>query len=396
MILHFRNFCFVFVATASLSAVHLSFSTVRADGQLQAEVVKAEPNSRSNKLLNQLFSTQWVRLDASHSFSGSLVALLENNKVPMAGLPVYLVQNGEVAYRTTADDQGSFVFSEVPPGSYSLISRTNESIAAFSLQVLDESNLHLPSEVEVRMVRPAGKQVKEILRANLLPSYSSSNLESQEITSDPLGDSRTFSKSHLIKTNADGLLLGQLGSVEMADDLSLLNVYVLKDGIVIARSQVETDGKFQLKGLKPGVYGFIAVGASGFAATSFQLIDSNSSMIGTDGTRFVSLHDNACDQMNVEVVQCCEIVCCEPIVEIVEMPIVEGCGEIVADECGIAPSCGCGGGWGGGGGGFGGGGGGGGGFGGLGAIAGVAGLAVGIAALADSNNDAPSQSGIVP
>lgn len=372
-----------------------------SDRQEQPEKVQAELIHIAEKPLNELFSTQWVRLDAANSLSGNLVTIAENEKVALAGLPVYLVQKGEVAFRTHADEQGSFVFSNVLPGSYSIVSRTNESIAAFSLQVLDASNTHLPTSLEVRVVRPAGEQVKEILRSNVLPSYPGINEETPEITSDPLGDSRSFSKSYTIKTDRNGSLVGQLGFVAVAGDLSDMNVYVLNNGMEIARAPVSRDGKFQVAGLIPGVYGFVAAGSSGFAATSFHLVNAESATIGSDGTRLISIHGDACGQMNVEVVPCCEIVCCEPVVEVVEIlqePIVEVCGEIVADECGVAPSCGCGGGWGGGGG-FGGGGGGGiggGGLGGIGAIAGIAGLAAGIAALADDNNDAPLQSPVVP
>jgi hypothetical protein len=357
------------------------------------DVVPAVKTVESSAYLNQLFSKQWVRLSDKNSITGSLVQLTAEDKQAVAGLPVALVKDGQVAYRALADQNGSFTFRDVEVGSYSLVARTNESIAAFSLQVLDASNAHLTSEVEVRVVRPAGTKVKEILRSQALPTYAVVAPSAPMIEKDPLGESRTFSKSQWVKANADGKLLGQLGSVGNGADMSDMQIYVLKDGQEVAKARVEKDGSFQVDGLKPGIYGFIAAGNSGFAATSFELVTEKSvAAKSADGSRLVSIFGNACNHMNVEVVQCSEVVACEAPVQvveesIVEAPIVEACGEMVIDECGAAPSCGCGGGFGGG---WGGGGGGGGIGGGWGAIAGIAGLATvaGILAAEDDNNDA--------
>jgi hypothetical protein len=369
-------------------------------GAYADEAIPAVKASAASPLLNQLFSKQWVRLSEDNSIRGSLVQLAEGGKTAIAGLPVSLVRDGQVAHRVEADETGSFRFDGVEAGSYSLVTRTNESIAAFSLQVLDASNTHLPSDVEVRVVNPAGSKVKEILRAQALPTYAVRAEGAPFVAKDPLGDSRSFSKSHVVKADANGNLQGQLGSVAAGADLSGMQVFVLKDGVEVAKARTNKQGEFKFEGLQEGVYGFIAAGNSGFAATSFQLIHSATAAKATDGTRLVSIFGNACNQMNVEVVECCEVVVCEQPVQvveqsIVEVPVVEACGEVAVDECGVAPSCGCGGGFGGG---YGGGGGGGHGGGmGWGAIAGIAGLATvaGILAAEDDNNDVPV-SGVAP
>jgi hypothetical protein len=348
--------------------------------------------AQSAPVLNQLFSKQWVRLNPDDSITGNLVQLADNDTVPMAGLPVSLVQHGDVVSTAIADQNGSFTFDNVKTGSYSLVTRTNESIAAFSLQVLDARNTHLNSSVEVRVVRPAGLKVKEIIRSQTLPLVAV-RAELQGVTKDPLGESRSFSKSQFVRLDANGKLLGQLGSVANAAKMSEMVVYVLRNGEEVARAKADAEGKFSIEGLRPGVYGFVAAGGAGFAATSFQLVSGS---VGADGSKLISSMADACGQMNVEVVQCCEVAVCEqPVQTVVESvvaqaPIVDACA-VPVDQCGAAPSCGCGGGFGGGyGGGFGGGGGGfGGGIGGLGGIAAIAGLATvaGIVAANDNNND---------
>ncbi len=375
-------------AFALIMSTGLSFGIAPS---LSADEGQPSVKSTAGSVLNQLFNKQWVCLDKDNSISGSLVHLADNDKAPLAGLPVALVRDGEIAHSAIADQTGSFRFENVATGSYSLVTRTNESIAAFSLHVLEAKNTHLSSSVEVRVVRPAGGKVKEILRSQTLPTYAV-RVDKQEVSKDPLGGSRTFSKSQFIKLDSDGKLSGQLGSVLSTTDLSEMVVYVLKNGEEKARANVDSEGKFSFDGLQPGVYGFVAAGSSGFAATSFQLIGN---LVGADGSRLVSMLD-ACGQMNVEVVPCCEVVVCEQPVQtvvesVVQAPIVDSCA-VPVDECGVAPSCGCGGGFGGGyGGGFGGGGGGGfGGGRGLAGIAGIAGLATvaGILASNDRNRNA--------
>lgn len=381
-------------AFALVMVTGLSFGVapcLMADESIPAVSVSSGP------VLNQLFSKQWVCLTKEGSIDGSLVQLVGNDKTPLAGLPIALVRDGEIAYSALADEAGSFKFENVRTGYYSLVTRTNETIAAFSLQVLDAENTHLSSSVEVRVVRPAGLKVKEILRSQTLPTFAV-RAELPEVSKDPLGDSRSFSKSQFVKLDANGKLTGQLGSVLPSADMSDMVVYVLKNGEEVARAISDKQGKFSVEGLRPGVYGFVAAGNSGFAATSFQLVDTASASIGADGSRFVSSLLDACGQMNVEVVQCCEVAVCEQpvhtVVETIVQSPVDACA-VPVDKCGSASTCGCGGGFGGGFGGGGGGGGLGGGRIGLGGLAAIGGLtALGIIA-ADNNKDAAVVSPIV-
>jgi hypothetical protein len=384
-----RSKCFASAFAIALST-GLTFEINR--GAFADESVRAvNETTSSNPYLNQLFSQQWVRLSQDNSVSGNLVQLSSTDKTALYGLPISLVRNGQVAYRAIADESGKFQFKNVETGSYSLVTRTNETIAAFSIQVLDSANTHLPSEVEVRVVRPAGLKVKEILLSQTLPKYASAIENAPVLSKDPLGDSRSFSESYVVKSEANGDFLGQLGSSGSNQDFSDMQVYILKDGEEVGKTRVGKDGKFRVKGLAPDVYGFIAAGDSGFAATSFQLINASTAFVAPDGSRFVGF-GKACGQMNVEVVQCCEVVCCEQQSVIVEQPIVEAACEVPVDQCGKAPQCGCGGSWGGGGGG-GGGSGMGQGWGGIAAIGGLA-IVAGILANNDNNNNAPIASPI--
>jgi hypothetical protein len=282
---------------------------------------------------------------------------------------------------------------------YSLVSRTNQSIAAFALQVLDgKAAAYLPNSVEVRAIRSTvdnGDKVKEIIRSQVAPGLVSRTNGVVAASVDPLGSERRFAVSHVIKLDENGSLHGQLaksGVASGSSEIEGMTVFVLKDGVEVARTEADANGAFVVKGLSPGVYGFIAAGSGSFAATSFQVVDPSLAQRAADGRRLVSMNlADCCPILNCEVVDSAEVACCESMVVETVVAAVEECapiGEVVVDECEMAPSCGggCGGGWGGGGGGFGGGGGSGGGFGG-GGFGGLIGLAAIAAVVANNDNN---------
>ena len=370
-----------------------SYSSLYAEESVAAAFAVA-----SDKPLNDLFSRQWVKLDASGRIEGQVVELLADDKRPIDGVPVALVRDGKVVSSANADSTGKFSFQGIEPGLYSLVSRTNQTLAAFALQVLDgQAADHLPSAIEVRAIRSVsdnGEKVKEIIRSQVVPGVLSPDAMAS-VAMDPLAAERRFALSHIVKLDGNGNLQGQLaksGVAGAASDVEGMTVYVLKDGTEVARTEADADGQFTIKGLPQGVYGFVAAGSGSFAATSFQVVDPSLAQKASDGRRLVSMNmADCCPILNCEVIECAAVTCCEPaIIEtVIEAPIIESCAppiaEVAVDECGMAPSCGggCGwggGGYGGGGGGYGGGGGGGGFLGGgLGGLAGLAGIAAVIA-----------------
>jgi len=393
----------------SLSLSTFTFTNCEMVHGVEADysLVESNPSVVTDRPLNDLFSRQWVRSDASGRVSGSLVQLTDTESLPVEGLPVALIRDGKIAYVATSDVEGNFFYNDVEPGLYSLVSRTNQSIAAFAVQILDaKAAEHLPNTIDVRIIRSAGEKIKEIVRSQTVPTSLTRMDSSAAAPVDPIASNRRFASSSAVRLDAEGNLQGQLarsGLSGVDSNLTGMSVYVLKDGIEVARSEVDVNGHFGISGLKEGVYGFIAAGSNGFVATSFQVLDAKVAQTSADGKQLVGLFHKSCQRLNCEVVDSCEVVTCEvaqvcetvvetPIVEICQTVVEPACAEVIVEEqalCG--QSCGCGGGMGGfGGGGFGGGGGGfgggGGGFGGSG-ILGIAALAGVAAAIASDDNN---------
>lgn len=403
MFLKFRGLS----ASAGLGVLSLGLSSFVPCESVRAieadySLVESGPSEVAGSPLNDLFSRQWVRSDASGRVSGTLVQLTDAKSIPVEGLPVALIKDGKVAYVATSDVDGNFTYNDVEPGLYSLVSRTNQSIAAFAVQVLDSKAAeHLPNNIDVRIIRSAGEKIKEIVRSQTVPTSLTRVDSSVAAPADPIASNRRFASSSAVRLDAEGKLQGQLARSGMSgtdSNLTGMSVYVLKDGVEVARSEVDANGNFGIDGLSEGVYGFIAAGSNGFVATSFQVLDAKVAKTSADGKQLVGLFHKSCPKLNCEVVDSCEVVTCEvaqvcetvvetPIVEICETVVEPACAEVIVEEqamCG--QSCGCGGGMGG----FGGGGGygSGGGLGGSGilGIAALAGVAAAIANNDDNNN----------
>lgn len=355
------------------AALSCTFAGLAGSSFAQERVAPGKEVSLSNSYLNNLFVHQWVKLDAAGRLTGSTVGLEPGSKVSVGGLPVYLIADDVVVHSTRTNADGTFSIAGVKPGAYALIARDAASIGAFSLHVMaPNAGAHLPSDVEVRVITPA-LDASKIIRQQSVPGAMASYPTMVE--ADPLAGTRTFSSSPVVLMN-NGLFVGKVSTPSKSQDLSNVVIHVLKDGREVAKASVTAAGDFSVAGLKPGIYGIIAAGESGFAATSFELA-APAGMAST-GEKLIALVQES-SVLSVELMP-------STAANVVEETVVVE--EVVTNDAPFAPFPG---GMPMGGGSFGGGGGGGGGFGGAGwgGIAGIAGLATVAGILAAEDDPQP-------
>jgi hypothetical protein len=359
------------------AALSCTFAGFAGNAFAQERVAAAKEVSLSNNYLNNLFVHQWVKLDAAGRLTGSAVGLEPGQKVSVGGLPVYLVADDVVVHSTRTNADGTFSISGVKPGAYALVARDASAIGAFSLHVMaSNAAAHLPSDVEVRVITPA-LDASRIIRQQSIPGAMSSY--PTMVDSDPLAGTRTFSSSPVVLMN-NGLLVGKVSTPSKAQDLSSVVVHVLKDGREVAKASITAAGDFSVAGLKPGIYGIIAAGESGFAATSLELVAPAG--LASTGEKLIALVQDS-NVLSLELMP-------STAANVVEETVISE--EVVANDAPFAPFAPAAGGMPmGPGGGFGGGGGGGG-FGGAGwgGIAGIAGLATVAGILAAEDDPQPT------
>jgi hypothetical protein len=333
-----------------------------------------------SNLQGDLFLNQWLHVDKDRNIRGTVVVLMGSDTISSRKVGVSLYQAGKVVAADDTDSEGEFLIEGVSPGIYTLVAETGDSLAVFSLTILDSvAGEHLPNSVEVRMMSTVGGRTSEILRGQTgrIPMLQ------QVPEKDPLVAKRKISSTHQVMIDANGTLKGELSKPVARVDMSSMVVYIMTDGIEVSKTNVASDGKFTVSGLGSGCYGLVAVGDQGVAATAFCATNRDLAMINADRSRFVGLTALP-DVLRVELG--------EPIGD-GTVPPPEN---VVASENYYpAPAMQHGGGASMGGGGGGGGTGAGGGFG---KIAGIGGLIAVATVLAaeNGNNDAPVASKIVP
>jgi len=355
----------------------------------------------SPSYLNSLFSHQWVRTDEQGAFRGSVVSLIGQDTLSVAGARVTMAQQGKSAMTVDTGVDGNFSFANVPAGVYSLIVEADNSFATFGVAVVaNDLGKHLPNDIEVRVVRPRSLSLAEIIQREMVPSPSETRTDL--VLRDPIAGKRVFASSHTVASSKDGTVQGQLSKIAVAPgsiNLSGMRAFLLKEGKTIESVPVSVDGNFTFNGVQPGCYGFLAAGRQGIAAMSFCVVNDNSvaKSVNANGSRFVSfVQDSSVSGLNVELADGADFMGMTPTTVVEE--VIPGDEVIEVGQ----PMMAAGGGFPAGGGGGVYGGGGGGGLAGLGGpIAGLIGaglIAYGISESNnnDTNNNAPIVSPIVP
>ncbi len=328
-------------AQEALPSLDGSFLTPQAT-PLGDKVFESESNNlpdvdmagKNTGSLNNLFSHQWVHTTADSRLKGSVVTLVGQDTLTVSGIKVVLAQQGRVIATVQSESDGEFVFENVAPGYYSIIAAAENSFATYGLAVMnDVSGSHLPGSIELRVIRPKSDDIRRILNVDTVPSRDLA-IDDRSVR-DPISSKRVFAKSHRVMSTKDGKVIGHLSRLGMAPelvDMSEMKAMLLKDGQVIARSEVTKNGAFEFEGVEPGCYGFAAAGNKGVAAVAFCVVkpESFTQRKSSDGKVFVAAVADmvAAPELNVELADTADVMSIQDTGEVVK-PDQE---EIAVDE----------------------------------------------------------------
>ena len=354
---------------------------------------KPVATAAASQALNNLFVHQWVQARPSGELMGRVVRLRGETSMPAATMRVALTQGNQVVSETMSNTDGSFALTNVQPGMYTIVSRGDNTVGAFSLVVVPpEAGHYLPAEVAIPVANVMENSLQSMVstQAGAIPLglYN----QSGSIV-DPLGESRTdMIRDYKVYLN-DEVLKGRLSNPGIAPvdtNITGTTVALFQDGREVARTRTDLNGDYEFRSLKPGCYGLVANGPSGFAAFGFCAAERGRELSQNAALRaagYVSAVQDGASSLNgelgnsdaVSVVDQYQLVPNQP-----ELPLAVG------PFGGPPPFAGAGGGFGGGGAGGGGGlFGGGGGLGRFLPLLALGGVAAAIAADDNNNNNGP-------
>ena len=240
---------------------------------------------------------------------------------PVKDMRLYFVRSGEVVQRVEAMADGKFIARRLPPAVYSLIGAGPDGFIAYSMQVLpplsEDNNdtngalggaRHRPEQppqlaIDAIAVPPSNfGAIRKLIRAHV-PSGAEVAKREEAATDaipaearsvdDPVADMKdyvpaTSIRSHQIRLQPDGRLLGRVRRQRTQTGRPLavrqVQVFLVQDDIVMARTSINESGVFAFDDVPAGVYSLVVVpreGSStadkfhqGFAAFSIEVVPS--------------------------------------------------------------------------------------------------------------------------
>jgi hypothetical protein len=377
-------------------------------------LVLAWLQSAAGQLPNHLTQNQWIQPVENGTLEGRLILPGRKGVEAVQGALVAMMSRGGdiLKSETPTNGNGEFLVRGLKPGVYALTARADSVFACCAMQILDANdNLaqEYPRTAEISAAKIDFTDVNTALLRYLPPNVKPMEFSMVDAELDQLAPRVCSNNTHRVVQFGGGLKgrlhrPGAIGSD--LDDARLTNVFIIQEGIEIARAVTNQQGEFQIDSLPPGHYSLMAIGPYGLGLIGLELVapSTNQSLRTSAGKRLIgTLTDGCCQEFAMQVAPVQEVMTiCEEVV--IEQPLVDpcGCGQVI-DQCGCGipiDACGCeviddglgtpltGGYMGGGGyaGSYGGGYGGGG----LGAIAGLAGIGGIIAVAASDDDDTPT------
>ncbi|NOX56487.1 MAG: hypothetical protein GXP27_18995, partial [Planctomycetes bacterium] len=235
---------------------------------------------------------------------GTIETKLEaGGTIPLAGIRVDLLREGQVLQSTRTAADGRFEMHAVGPGIYSLIAYGERGLCAFGVRVFPENvtsraideiaTLAIPGEDHPAVFRIIQQELSR--HAHISQLSQTDKLLKEALTSRRVGriDRRASSENgiespaepvrhHPVYVDDQGCLRGRvrpLWSLRAATmrPIVSLKAFLVRAGKISSETRVAEDGTFEFARVKPGLYGFVVAGQDGFGAVQIEIRRARSS-----------------------------------------------------------------------------------------------------------------------
>ncbi len=242
--------------------------------------------------IGERLRAQWVMIDEKDSVFGTIVG---NASSDVAGMDIYLLRNGKVISQSSTDARGNFQLSGLTQGPYSLVGYSPSSFVTYGFMAIEHRAdvTQFPRSITTRAVSRDDKLGASRLITDHSPQVRFRIYGDYSFGEDQLTDAANFGWQGLstfdvaaepattIQSRSVTLAPGGLftGRVHQFNDrngrpVPILDteVQLIKDGEVVATARCDSRGIFEMTGVQPGSYGWIAFGGDGFAVLGIQLV----------------------------------------------------------------------------------------------------------------------------
>ena len=253
--------------------------------------------------LSDTLRANWVMLDRNGQFSGTVRGI---DGAEVAGMTIFLMNNGRLVKTAAVQEDGSFVFTNVQRGAYSFVGWGNKAFFAFGANIINESpdaDSSTPRTINCYAFQNETTINTDWIRYfapnisyRVFGRYSSGEgpddpdqlygfegLTENAVAAEPA----TSIGGAPVGIDSRGRLVGRVHQMNSINgrpvDLRSTKVMLLKEDNVIASTTTDNFGIFQFTGVQAGGYGLVAVGVDGVGSVGIQVAGRDSEVLDEEG-----------------------------------------------------------------------------------------------------------------
>ncbi len=284
---------------------------------------------------------QWIQSSDDGTLSGHIMIPAENGtSVAVADATVAIRDTTGKIHNAVAktNSKGEFTFTDVQPGVYSLTARADYVFAVCAMHVVDNrlvGEREFPRSIEIMAANVDYTTIKTAVIRYMPPATNvNTNVSIKDAKLDSLVSRVCQDDAYRVNQYRGGMKGRLLKAGTQGADLQnvhLTNVFIMKDGVEIARTVTNESGEFEIGSIPAGNYSLMAVGPDGLGLVGFELVDQTSKTAMTTAHGKTLIQSPCCCNefsMQVAPVENVETVLSDTVIS--EQPIMGG-SEIIAD-----------------------------------------------------------------
>ena len=253
--------------------------------------------------VGETLRANWVMADRNGEFTGTVRGI---DGAEVAGMTIYLMNKGRLVKSTAVQSDGSFVFSNVQRGAYSMVGWGDKALFAFGLNILSyntKANDATPTSLTINAFQNATTINTDWIRYyapnisyRVYGRYSTDEEEDSPAMHygfegltryQPDAVAATSIGGAPVMLDADGTLVGRVHQMNSLSgrpvEVRSTKVMLMKNDGVVGSATTDNFGVFGIPNVAPGSYGLVAVGVDGVGSVGIQVAGGGNLAMNSEG-----------------------------------------------------------------------------------------------------------------
>ena len=256
-----------------------------------------------DRRVGEALRANWVMVDPNGLLEGSVRPI---GGAKVAGMTIYLMNKGRLVKTAAVQEDGSFFFTNIQRGAYSLIGWGDNAFFAWGANVLpfsEDADASTPTFITTYAFQNATTINTDWLRY-FTPNVSYRVYGRYDVEEGPDSPTKLYGFKGLsnyqpeaiastsvggtpVSLTSDGRLIGRIHQLRSFDgrpvDVRSTKVMLFERDSVVASTSTDNYGVFEFEEVPPGGYGLVAAGVDGVGMTGLLVTDADEMEMTEEG-----------------------------------------------------------------------------------------------------------------